>query len=136
MSQYIDISDFEGKMGKLKNILPAMSERILMKTAYQVKKDADEIPPKTPHLEGNLRGNVIIEPIGQNGEVVQIHYTMPYGARWHEALFDIDPVTGKKITWSETGVGPKFLEKKLVDYAKKYGQLQAEFFKEELKNAG
>ena len=134
MSKALDTSDFDGKMAKLKRLEPEIIGRCLIKTMDQVKVDADEIPPKTPHDKGELRAveNVEIKLIDPT--TVQIWYMMPYAARWHEAVNDIDPVTGRKITWKETGVGPKYLEKKFVDYAEKYGKLLAAHHKAELNN--
>lgn len=133
MSKAFDQSDFDNQLDRLERLEPKMIERILLNTANQVKIDADEIPPKTPHLEGQLRGNVVVEMLKK--AIVRIWYMMPYAARWHEAVDNIDPVTGRKINWSETGVGPKYIENKFMRFAEKYGQLMAELHKAELENA-
>ena len=108
----------------------------------ELKNDADNVTPKTPHLEGNLRGDYtfILEGITQSkvseksggkgkdhhkgGEgpaerfgakdiIAKIVFRQPYAAKWHEAV-------NKKVNWSEGGVGPKYLESKMMMFAKKY----------------
>lgn len=133
MSMRLDRSDFQKKMRSFEKKHPSIIEGILLKTADQVKIDADTISPKTPHLEGQLRGNYQIKAI--NATLVMIWFLMPYAARWHEALDDVDPVTGGKITWSETGVGAKYLENKFLTLGKKYGELMAALHKSEVNHA-
>lgn len=122
----LDISDFEKRMAGFEKKHQKIIENVLFKTASQVKIDADEIPPKTPHLEGNLRGNYRIIPL--KFYLVMIWYMMIYATRWHEA-------TDPEPNWSETGVGPKYLESKLLNYREKYGKLMAELHRAEVNNA-
>lgn len=133
MSMRLDRSDFQNKMKSFEKKHPKIIERILLKTADQVKIDADEIEPKTPHLEGQLRGNYQIKAL--TAYRIMIWFLMPYAARWHEAIDDIDPITGGKINWSETGVGPKYLEKKLLTLGAKYGELMAALHRAEVNRA-
>lgn len=90
----------------------------------QLLLDAVEIDPRAPHLNGMLRASAKSEG-GIGNDSITVGFDVPYARRWHEAEGDIDPVTGAKITWSEQGVGPKFLEKKLVDNSDKYLQIMA-----------
>jgi hypothetical protein len=133
MSMRLDRSDWIKKMMAFKNKHPSMVQRILLKTADQVKIDADEIEPKTPHLEGQLRGNYQIKAL--KAYIIMIWFLMPYAARWHEAVNDIDPITERKINWSETGVGAKYLEKKLLTLGQKYGELMAALHRAEVNRA-
>lgn len=133
MSMRLDRSDFQQRMKGFKLKHPKIIERILLKTANQVKIDVDTIPPKAPLLEGPLRANYIIRAL--NNFLVMIWLLMAYAARWHEAVNDIDPVTGKKIKWSERGVGAKYLEKKFLTLGKKYGQLMAALHRAEVDRA-
>lgn len=125
MSLRIDVSEFKNNMKNFKSKHPKMIERVLVKTAQQVKIDADEIPPKTPHDEGTLRGNVEIRALKYF--MVMIWYMTVYAARHHEA----DP----PFNWKETGVGAKFLEIKLSTYNEKYGKLMAALHRVEVNNA-
>lgn len=76
---------------------------------FQLKRDADEIEPKTPHKTGHLRANVIYKITKDEGSLT---FKQPYAERWHE--------TEKDIKWSEAGVGPKYLEKKINRFYGKY----------------
>lgn len=120
----------------------------LYEGAAAFKKDCDEIPPKTPHLHGNLRGDstrgvkakgpsktrrdwqpqTIEENLGVYIFAVLIAYCAPYASRWHE--------TTDNINWSEDGVGPKFMEAKMArqDLRDKYYGLIAKRIKQELEN--
>ena len=91
----------------------SQSERAVFAAISALKNDADRIPPKTPHLEGHLRGDYKIE-VKQSimGTDSQLTFLMPYAARWHE--------TGADINWSESGVGPKYVEKKIDRFRDKY----------------
>ena len=103
----------------------------------EVKNDADNHTPRTPHLHGDLRGDYtfILEGITQSkvqevgtkfkgGEapaerygaasiIAKLIFRMPYAAKWHEAV-------NRKVNWSEAGVGPKYLESKLMMFMNKY----------------
>lgn len=126
-----------------------VAEFALWEAAAALKKDADEIPPKTPHLHGNLRGDSIRgvkakgqgktekdwwpkvekEDLGMMVLAILVTYCAPYAARWHEATEDIN--------WSEDGVGSKWLEAKIAreDLRNKYYALIAQRIKEGLENA-
>ena len=120
---------------------PEAAEKGLFEALSELKNDADNVPPRTPHLEGNLRGDYtfildgirnvkIVEKSGGKGSnhapggekpvlrpnakniIVKLIFRMPYAARWHETTADIN--------WSEDGVGPKYVESKLATFGEKY----------------
>jgi len=121
---------------------PKAAERGMFEALSELKNDADSVTPKTPHLEGNLRGDYtfILEGITQSkvtevgsqhkgnvapverfnakNIIAKIVFRMPYAAKWHEAV-------DKKVNWSEPGVGPKYLETKLMMFNKKYMSIVA-----------
>ena len=68
-------------------------------------------------------------PLLQQRLVAKIIFRMPYAAKWHEAV-------GKKINWSEAGVGPKYLESKLSMFRRKYWGMVAEAVKAALESKG
>jgi hypothetical protein len=104
----LDLSDVEKNLAILSQAVPEEAKKGLWDAGTALKSDADNESPRTPHREGHLRGNFEINPIQKADMVgVEIVYKQPYAARWHEAEGDIDPETGGKIHWSETGVGPK-----------------------------
>jgi len=121
---------------------PAAAEKGMWEALRELKADCDNVTPKTPLLEGNLRGDhtLILEGIttskveeksGGKGKdhhkggskpaerfgalniIAQLIFRMPYAAKWHEAV-------NKKVNWSEGGAGPKYVEAKLMAFGKKY----------------
>lgn len=144
----IDFSSFNEKFFKYAlETVPAAVEKGMFEALSELKNDADSVQPKTPHLEGNLRGDYsfILEGItqstikevgskhkggskpaerfGAKDIIAKLVFRMPYAAKWHEAV-------KKKVNWSEAGVGPKFLELKLAMFKKKYFGLIAQRIKE------
>lgn len=136
---------------------PAAAEKGMFEAISEMKNDADNVPPKTPHLEGNLRGDytIVLEGITQSkisersggkgkdhkrsGEkpaerfgakdiIAKLIFRMPYAAKWHEAA-DREWAQGG-INWSESGVGPKYLESKMMMFMKKYISIVAARIKE------
>lgn len=126
---------------------PAAAEKGMFEAISELKNDCDNVQPRTPHLEGNLRGDYtfILEGItqskikevgskykgggkpaeryGAKNIVTKLIFRMPYAAKWHEAV-------KKKVNWSEFGVGPKYVEKKLMMFMRKYYQIVASRIKE------
>jgi hypothetical protein len=146
----LDMGEFEKRLKMADKVVLDAAKKGLWEGAAALKKDADEIVPMTPHLHGNLRGNARRgvkakgpskinrewwpkfenEDIGPGRFSILVTYCAPYAARWHEAV-------DEDINWSETGVGPKFLEAKMSrkDLRDKYYELIANRIKEELSNA-
>jgi hypothetical protein len=117
--------------------VPAAAEKGMFEALSELKNDADGVTPKTPHLHGDLRGDytmilegitqskvqevgsqyrggaVAAERYGASDIIAKLVFRMPYAAKWHEAV-------NRKVNWSEPGVGPKYLESKLMMFAKKY----------------
>jgi len=121
-------------------IAPAAAEKGMWEALRALKADCDNVIPKTPLLEGNLRGDhtLILEGITQSkveeksggmgkdhkrggasaiqhiAEIIaKLIFRMPYAAKHHEAV-------NRKINWSEEGVGPKYVETKLMAFGKRY----------------
>lgn len=142
----LDMADFDTRIAEIgKNKIPAIARFACVEAAWALKKDADEIAPKTPHLHGNLRGDgrrsvkakgkgvinpewfpkVNEEENSPHRISVLVTYCAPYAARWHEITDDIN--------WSEAddGVGPKYLEAKMAreDLRDKYFKLIADRIK-------
>ena len=126
MSFKLDAGDFLKKTGDLLQKLPPMGDRALLKLGDKVRRDANNIEPRTPHLEGQLRSVVVIEILEQG--IAVVWFQMPYAAKWHEA-------TNPEPNWSEAGVGPKYLESKLVRFKDDYAKFLATLTQAELKNA-
>lgn len=100
----------------------------LREAGNQLLQDSIEEEPRAPHLQGALRASGKTEVGTENESMTEVlvGFDVPYAARWHEAENDIDPVTGGKIHWSEPGVGPKFIEAKMVKNGDKYVRITAE----------
>jgi len=154
----LNLTDHDKRMLKMSGKVDKITKVAMFEAAAALKKDADEIEPMTPHLHGNLRGNVsrsakakakknakagtttkedmqihpewapkiTSENLGKQLLSVLVTYCAPYAARWHE--------TTDNINWSETGVGPKFLEAKMArkDLRDRYFDLIADRIKQEL----
>lgn len=142
-----DMTEFDKRFTKaaLKTV-PEALEDAMFAVLSEVKHDADTVQPKTPLLEGNLRGDYtfVLEGItksriastgkkggagpqpaeryGAKSIIAKIIFRMPYAAKLHEAV-------GKKIAWSEPGSGPKYLESKLSMFRRKYWGMIAEVAK-------
>lgn len=121
----LDFTDFDKKFEKIvRDAIPEVAADGLRQAGQEWKLDADNIPPRTPHLEGHLRGTGQVSKVNIEKEKIEVEVSYgkpspseqggaPYAARWHEA----EPGT---VKWSEPGVGPKFLESKAVRFAKRY----------------
>lgn len=150
--------DFNSKFFKYAlETAPAAAEKGMFEAISELKNDCDNVYPKTPHLEGNLRGDytMILEGItrseiveksggkgkdhkkggskpaerrGSNNIIARLIFRMPYAAKWHEAIDKTWEAGG--IKWSESGVGPKFVERKLQMFMKKYFGMVADRVRE------
>jgi hypothetical protein len=153
-----DMADFTKKFFEYAlQTAPAAAEKGMFEALSELKNDCDTVPPKTPHLKGNLRRDytLILEGItqskminhsggegkdhGQTGDkpaerigakdiIAELVFRMPYAAKWHEAA-DREWAQGG-VLWSEPGVGPKYCEMKLMAFAKKYFGIVATRIKE------
>jgi hypothetical protein len=136
---------------------PAAAEKGMFEAISALREDVVNVYPKAPHLEGNLRGDYtmilagitqskIVEKSGgkgkdhkQGGEkpaerlgakdiICRLIFRMPYAAKWHEAIDKTWEEGG--IKWSESGVGPKFVERKLQMFMRKYFGIVADRVRE------
>ena len=125
----LDFSDFDKKFKNIvKHAIPESTRIGLREAGQELKLDADTVPPRTPHLEGFLRGSGKVSKvkIKYKDIKVTVSYDKPYATRWHEA----EPGT---VKWSEKGVGPKYLESKMVRFNKKYMAIVAAVIKRRAK---
>jgi hypothetical protein len=83
----------------------------LFEALGELKHDADEVAPKTPYLDGHLRAEHT-KVMEQLADVIRgtLTFLMPYAARMHEGL----PTWNWTQTRAGGGVGPKYLENKMV----------------------
>lgn len=143
----LDMMNFLKRLNIADALTLKVAEDAMWEAAAALKKDADEIVPKTPHLHGNLRGDAVRnakakgpskshpewypkkekEDVGKGKLSITVTYRAPYANRWHEAVDEF-------INWSETGVGPKYLEAKIArkDLRDKYYGLIALHIREAL----
>ncbi len=155
----MDWSDFDKRFGEYAlKIVPEAAELGMWEALREFKADCDNVYPKTPLLEGNLRGDYTlilegvtqkktVEKTGGKGKshrtgltiaqelgraglaiIAKLVFRMPYAAKWHEAI-DKEWAAGG-INWSESGVGPKYAERKLQFFMKKYIGMVATRIKE------
>ena len=125
----LDFKDFDKKTERIiKQAMPKAAADGLRQAGQEWKLDADNVPPKTPHLEGFLRGSGEVSKAKVKGQSidVEVTYDEPYAARWHEA----EPGT---VKWSEPGVGPKYLESKAIRFKRKYMAIAAEVIRRRAK---
>jgi len=137
----LDFSDFNKKFANIIKHATPESTKIGIREALQaLKLDADNIPPRTPHKEGHLRGSGKVKKIkilkkeiygkiiygGKGITDKGVAYDVRYARRWHEA----EPGT---VKWSEKDVGPKFLESKMIKFKNKYMKIVAEIIRRRAK---
>lgn len=123
----MDFTDFDRNLRRYCLLVPEDAKRGVRQALDELKLDADNVPPRTPHLEGHLRGSgkvidIKVEPQEISGKLkyggVSEGQDVPYARKLHEA----EPGT---IEWSEPDVGPKFIESKIVRFMKKYIEIIA-----------
>jgi hypothetical protein len=126
MTLQLNTQEFDSKMKELLRDMPKIEDEVLEKLGWQIINDANTIEPKTPLLDGFLRDKVKV--LKEEQGVAKIWFTMPYAAKWHEA-------TDPEPNWSEkeSGVGPKYLESKLLRFKSDYGEFLATLIKSEFK---
>ena len=126
----MDWKDFDKKFpAVVKKAVPELSAKGLRLGLQELKLDADNVPPRTPHKEGHLRGSGKVHNIKAIGQEISgeltfggVEYDVLYAARLHEAELGT-------INWSEPDVGPKYLESKLIRFMKKYMAIVAAVIK-------
>ena len=106
-----------------KKILSA-SEKGLINAAKQMNKDAREKAPQVPKKKGDLRGSWEMEkPKTTRNEIsITVGYNIDYATKQHEAEPEQFNYTKNK---GAAHPGPKFLQKKIVGYKKKYIEIVA-----------
>lgn len=132
MSFKVDFSKFNHNLKRYALQVPKDAKRGIRLALNELKLDADNVPPRTPHKEGHLRGSgkvqkIKVEPNDISGE---LKYggegeggDVPYARKLHEA----EPGT---INWSEPDVGPKFVTSKIIRFMEKYIKIIATTIKE------
>ena len=130
----MDISQFLKGMDLLQELTFAQAKEGLRAAGDKLLEDVKNQEPRPPHDDGHLdrscrldlsgldQGLVISVAVGAGGTAV---FNVPYAHRWHEAENDIDQVTGRHINWSEGGVGPKYIETKIVRNGMQYMEIGA-----------
>jgi hypothetical protein len=148
---HFDASELQAGLKAAGDAGKKLARFAIWEAAAALKKDADEIVPRTPHLHGNLRGDtqrsvkakgasnvrkewwpkMENEDLGPDKYSIMVTYCAPYAERWHEAVDEV-------INWSEIGVGPKWLEAKMArqDLRDKYYGLIAQRIREGLPEVG
>lgn len=130
------------------DITTQMVGRGLFQAANALLKDAIYVKPMAPKDVGDLRGSARTmgadgvlhktgnryRPIASNKELsVACGFNIVYAAKWHEVSED------KKIHWTTdkgaSDPGPKYLEKKMAIFGKRYTEIIGEFVAELLKTA-
>lgn len=129
MSWTLNMSAFLSDMKRItRNVTGDAAISGVNETLAALKIDSDTVTPKTPHLEGHLRADFIIQAKKVSGKNIEglLVYNSPYAARWHEA-------EGEAINWSEAGVGAKYVETKITRYKEKYNAIMGEAIKRGIK---
>lgn len=130
------------------DITPTMVGRGLFQAANALLKDAIYMPPMAPKDVGDLRGSARTQgadgilhksgnrykPIASGNDLAVVcGFNIVYAAKWHEV-----PETAK-IDWTtDKGApnpGPKYLEKKMAIFGRRYTEIIGDFVTELLKIA-
>lgn len=125
---FLDWSEVQKSMERMtQNVIPAVSRKALFAVAAELLQDADRVPPKTPKKEGHLKGSKKIEiSIAELGKIaVLAGFNISYASFVHEKV-PREEYGEKKISWTEPGSGPKYLESKLLMFKKKYFDMLGE----------
>ena len=114
--------DYEEAMKKLIEETLEKDPVLLVKSMHtagnQLKIDADDIPPRTPHDKGPLRASGKVNVTIEGNEITgNVSYDMAYAAIQHE---------NEEFHHPEEGTGAKYLESKLVNLNKKYLDIMAQ----------
>ena len=114
---------FEQAFGKFSNdVMRKHAPQAVYEAGKQLKLDADNETPKTPHKEGALKASGQTELFnGVSVITARVSYNTPYAAKWHEQ---------EARNWTEPGSGSKYLETPLLKNTNKYYKLMADYIKE------
>jgi hypothetical protein len=114
MSLTIDSSQFTREFKKLNDkFIGKYGDEAIMKAAFALRFDAEDISPTVPKKIGTLRSEVKFKPVSSRlRKGVDVVWTQKYAARLHYA-----PKTWK---FSEPGSGPDYVESKLRTRGQKY----------------
>lgn len=112
----VDFRAFDADFIKLmEKSAPKELEKGLFKAASEMMRDADTKEPKTPFEIGDLKGSKHYEPNQDRKEIsIEAGYNLIYAAYQHEKE------KTSKSSYNLPGSGPKFLQKKMVMFKKKY----------------
>lgn len=111
-----DIKRITGK------IIPDKAERASFQVGWIILRDAMKVPPKAPREIGDLHASGEVHPLGVGKLGIKLGFNKVYAAKWHE----LTAAESKKINWSLSGSGRKYLENKLVRFKDKYIKFIAE----------
>ncbi len=125
----MDFTNFEKDFVKLcVTTVPDQAEKGLVRGAWELLHDADNIEPKTPKEKGDLRGSKKVDrpEISKNEISVPCGYNIVYAAYQHEKEMT------DKSKYRLPGSGSKFLETKMVRYKEKYMKIVVDYIKKVL----
>ena len=113
--------DFRQALDRLVGKLPEDFKGGLFRAAAELHHDSNTVEPKTPKLEGHLRGSWQIEASYTSPDEWELvcGFNIEYASYVHEMLQGNEQ-WGMVVHWSEPGSGPKFLESKLSMFSRKY----------------
>ena len=124
MSMKIDFKDFDAQFKKVvQGKIPDYGRDGMLKALNELLHDAIYKQPYAPFDEGTLRASARAEKPKVSGDAIigTCGFNIEYAARWHE----LSPAEDKRINWSLPGSGRKFLESKMIMFAKKYLEIIA-----------
>lgn len=123
---YLDSSEFDKKFYELvQRAIPEDARKGLYEAMNEVLRDSIELPPQAPKEIGDLWGStadtVKVETKGKE-IIVSGGFNIKYAHRHHE----VEPGTyDYTVDKGATQPGPKFMQSKMVRYAKKYMEIVA-----------
>lgn len=119
MSATFDASEVINNVKRIaKNMSGAPGKKLVFKMLAKLKYDADNVVPKTPHRGGDLRGDYKIKVTGFAKKLAgSLTFRMPYAWKWHEVP------KAKRINWTDTGSGRKYVETKMRRFKSEYLKL-------------
>ena len=118
---YLDFSEFDKEFYDLvQRAIPEDARDGLFKAMNEVLSDSIELPPQAPKEIGDLWGSTAdtVKVETKYGEIsVSGGFNLKYARRHHE----VEPGTyNYTLTKGATQPGPKFMQSKMAQYARKY----------------